>query len=106
VSSRAAIITLVCLGLWLTEAVPAFVPTLILWLSIPLLLGDAGPEFSLASVLEWSADPILALFFGGFALSVAASRHGIDARIASIAARLSRGNRIGLLTVTASATSG
>src|SRR5687768_10903150 len=104
VASRAAVIALVCLALWLTEAVPPFVPTLLLWLSTPLLLGDGRPEFSLASVLGWSADPVLALFFGGFALSVAGSRHGIDERIASIAARLSGGNRIGLLSVTAAAT--
>ena len=101
---RAAIVAMICLGLWLTEAVPPFVPTLVLWVAVPLLLGASSEEFGLASVLSWSADPVLALFFGGFALSVAATRHGIDERIAAVASRFSGGHRIGLVAAAAFAT--
>ena len=72
--------------------------------SSPLLLQSFGDEFRLASVLGWAADPVLALFLGGFTLSVAASRYGIDAHIARIAVKLSRGRRLALLVLIASAT--
>ena len=101
---RAAIVVVICLGLWLTEVVPPFIPTLVLWVAVPLLLGRSNDEFGLPSVLRWSADPVLALFFGGFALSVAATRHGIDERIAALASRFSGGHRIGLVAAAAFAT--
>jgi sodium-dependent dicarboxylate transporter 2/3/5 len=102
--SRAAIVAVICLGLWLTEVVPPFVPTLVLWVAAPVLLGSSSDEFELVSVLRWSADPVLALFFGGFALSVAATRHGIDERIVAVASQFSGGHRIGLVSVAAFAT--
>jgi hypothetical protein len=40
VTARAAAIAALCLVLWLTEAVPAFVPTLILLVATPLALDD------------------------------------------------------------------
>jgi sodium-dependent dicarboxylate transporter 2/3/5 len=102
--ARALIVTGACLALWLSEAVPPYVPTLVLWALVPLLLQPFGDEFRLASVLGWAADPVLALFLGGFALSVAASRYGIDAQIARIAVKLSNGRRLRLLVLVASAT--
>ncbi len=90
---RATAIVTVCLVLWLTEAVPAFLPTVILWLASPLLLSDV----SLPKALAWSADPVLTLFFGGFALGVAARRHGLDAALAQRLVRASRGRRARLL---------
>ena len=102
--SRAAIIAGVCLTLWLSEAVPPFVPTLVLWALTPLLLGGLEAEYRLSSVLGWSADPVLALFLGGFTLSVAASRYGLDEQVARWAVRLSRGGRASLLILTATAT--
>lgn len=102
--ARTLIVAGVCLTLWLSEAVPPYVPTLVLWALVPLLLQSFGDQFRLAQVLGWSADPVLALFLGGFTLSVAASRYGIDARIARIAVKLSNGRRLRLLLLIASAT--
>ena len=104
VLARALIVAGACLVLWLGEVVPPYVPTLVLWALVPLLLQPFGDEFRLASVLGWAADPVLALFLGGFTLSVAASRYGIDDRIARIAVKLSKGRRRRLLLLVASAT--
>jgi sodium-dependent dicarboxylate transporter 2/3/5 len=102
--ARALMITGACLTLWLSETVPPYVPTLVLWALVPLLLQPFGDAFRPASVLGWAADPVLALFLGGFTLSVAASRYGIDAHIARIAVHLSKGRRLRLLVLIASAT--
>src|SRR5918911_2720986 len=103
VLARALIVAGACLVLWLGEAVPPYVPTLVLWALVPLLLQPFGEAFRLASVLGWAADPVLALFLGGFTLSVAASRYGIDAHIARIAVKLSKGRRLRPLVLLASA---
>lgn len=101
---RALIVAGICLTLWLTEVVPAYVPTFVLWALTPLLLHGFGDQFQLTRVLGWSANPVLALFLGGFALSVAASRYGIDSLIAQLAVRLSGGSKLLLLALTATAT--
>lgn len=90
VHARAAFIGGICLVLWLTELVPPFVPTLLLLVGTPLLLGPFGKEYGLSSVLAWSADPVLALFLGGFALAAAAHRHGVDGAVARHIVRLSK----------------
>jgi sodium-dependent dicarboxylate transporter 2/3/5 len=102
--ARALSIAIVCLVLWLSEVVPSFVPTIVLWASVPLLLGSRSDSFALRDVLGWSADPVMPLFFGGFALSVAASKYGLDGALAGFAIRLSRGERLRLLALTAFAT--
>ncbi|MGI9065495.1 MAG: SLC13 family permease, partial [Pyrinomonadaceae bacterium] len=104
VFARAVAIAGICLVLWLTEVVPPYVPTLLLWALTPLLLAGYGEQFHLARVLGWSANPVLALFLGGFALSVAASRHGIDNLIARLAVRLSGGHRLALVALVIVAT--
>lgn len=104
VLAGAAVVGGLCLVLWLSETVPPYVPTFVLWALTPLLLGPSGEEFGLRRVLGWSAEPVLALFFGGFTLSAAARRYGIDAWIARLAVRLSRGRRLALLALTALAT--
>jgi len=104
VFARAVAIAGICLVLWLTEVVPPIVPTLLLWALTPLLLSGYGEQFHLARVLGWSANPVLALFLGGFALSVAASRHGIDNLIARLAVRLSGGHRLALVALVIVAT--
>lgn len=76
-----------CLVLWLSEIVPPFVPTFLLWTLTPLLLGSVDKKFDLPSVLKWAMDPVLALFFGGFLLGVTAERYGFDKRLASVALR-------------------
>jgi solute carrier family 13 (sodium-dependent dicarboxylate transporter), member 2/3/5 len=76
-----------CLVLWLSEMVPPFVPTLLLWTLIPILLGTIDKRFALPDVLSWAIDPVLALFFGGFVLGVATERYGLDKWLAKIALR-------------------
>lgn len=104
VFARAVAIAGICIVLWLTELVPPYVPTLLLWAMTPLLLSGYGDQFHLTRVLGWSANPVLALFLGGFTLSVAASRHGIDNLIARLAVRLSGGYRLGLVALVIAAT--
>ncbi len=104
VFARAVAIAGTCLVLWLTEVVPPYLPTFLLWAITPLLLSGYGDQFQLARVLGWSANPVLALFLGGFILSVAASRHGIDNLIARFAVRLSGGRRLGLVALVIAAT--
>ena len=102
--ARAGVLGGYCVALWLTEAVPLWVPTLVVWIATPLLLGGFGPAFGPLRVLRWSADPVLVLFFGGFALAAAASAHGADRAVASLALHLSRGSGVRLMALAAAAT--
>lgn len=89
----------VCLVLWLTEAVPPFVPTLLLLAAVPLFLFPIDPKYSLGAVLGMAIDPVLALFFGGFALGLAAERFGLDRQLIAAAMRVSRGSPALLLAL-------
>ncbi|HYH96943.1 SLC13 family permease [Hyalangium sp.] len=91
--ARSIVIAGVCLTLWLTELVPPFVPTLLLLGATAALLGPLDPGYTLPAVFSWCADPVLALFLGGFTLEVAASRHGLDSAVAQHVVRLARGSR-------------
>lgn len=84
VLARTVIIAGVCLILWLSESVPPFVPTFLLWTLTPLLLAPLANKFALTNVLTWAVDPVLALFLGGFVIGVAAERHGLDKRLARL----------------------
>lgn len=95
--AKAVAIASLCLVLWLTEAVPAFVPSLLLLALIPMFLD--GTAYRLSSVMKWMADPVLLLFLGGLSLGVAAQRYGIDAAITGLAIRWSGGHRIRLLAL-------
>ncbi len=95
VMARAGAIVVVCLYIWLAEVAPPFVPTLLLWASVPLLLAPLDPKFSAGSVLAWAADPVMVLFFGGFALGVGTSAYGIDRWLAHFALRRA-GNSLSL----------
>lgn len=81
----------IALLLWLSEAVPPFVPTLVLWALIPIAIQPIDNSYSLARVLGWAADPVMALFFGGFLLGAATDSTGLAARFASLAVKWSRG---------------
>ena len=83
--SRLVSIAAVCLLLWISEIVPPFVPTLLLWTLVPLLLGSIDGRFSLSHVLSWAVDPVMALFFGGFVLGVATERNGLGQRLTQFA---------------------
>lgn len=87
----------VCLFIWLAELAPPFVPTLILWGAIPVLLLPLDARFTISQVLSWAADPVLALFFGGFVLGVATERQGLDRQLARFAFRSSGGSFSGFL---------
>jgi sodium-dependent dicarboxylate transporter 2/3/5 len=102
--ARAGIIAGVCIALWLSEWVPVWVPTLVLWGAAPLLLGASGPDYHPLRVLAWSADPVLVLFFGGFALAAAAGRQGADRSVAALALRLSHGHAMRTVALAALAT--
>ncbi len=104
VMARAAFLAMCALALWLTELVPLYVPTLVLWLGIPLLLGGSGGAYSLQAVLGWSAQPVMALFFGGFALGAAGHKHGIDALICRWTTVLAGGSRSRMLLAVMGAT--
>lgn len=72
--------------LWLTEALHLTVTALL----IPVLASVAGvlePRQAFAAF----ADPVIALFFGGFVLASALRRHGLDAFLAARLLRLARG---------------
>lgn len=106
IQARAAFLTAACLTLWLSEIIPAFATTLALFAAIPLLLGGHDAAYSLGQVLGWAGDPVLALFLGGFALSVAAGRYGIDAAVARLAIRGAGGRQLRLLVLVTVATAG
>lgn len=78
-------------GLWVTEAIPPFATAiLVIVLQVYLLGRPDGPLDLEASGLTASyqiflnpvASPILVLFFGGFILAIAATKHGLDQRMA------------------------
>ncbi len=80
--ARASALAGAAIILWLSEVIPPYVTSLTLIAAIPLLLGSMRPQFGIGPVLTWAANPVMALFFGGFVLNVAASRHGIDEFVA------------------------
>jgi sodium-dependent dicarboxylate transporter 2/3/5 len=95
---RATILAAVALILWLSELIPLYATTLVLLAGCALLLGPLDPKaFSLSRVLAWTASPVMALFFGGFALSAAGSKYGIDRYIAAWIIHLSGHRRAALL---------
>lgn len=107
VLARGVAVAAFCLSLWLLEAVPPFVPTLVLVASVPLVLAGlpsvdgAGDAFSLGHVLHWAMEPVVALFFGGFVLAAAAQATGLDVALAHVVLRLARGRVRWLVIVVA-----
>ena len=87
VHARVASVAGVCLYLWISDAVPPFVPTLLLLTLIPLVLGPLDPKYSIGNVLTWTVDPVMALFLGGFALGVGTEAFGFDRKLARLAFR-------------------
>ncbi len=86
--ARVIAVAAICLFVWICELAPPFVPTLLLWTLVPLVLWPVDNRFSLSTALTWAVDPVMALFFGGFTLGVAAEVHGLDKRLAAFALRL------------------
>lgn len=78
-------------GLWVTEAIPPFATAIMVivlsiyllgWPNGPLNLDAVGQETDYQVFLNPIASPILVLFFGGFILAIAATKHGFDVRLA------------------------
>jgi sodium-dependent dicarboxylate transporter 2/3/5 len=77
--------------LWLSESMPAFVPTLLL-VAGSLLLPHPGSGDAATQIFKRMADPVLGLFFCGMCLGLALRKHGIDQAIAAASWRLGRGS--------------
>ena len=97
--ARTAMLGGTALVLWLSEVVPTYAVTLGLLAAVPLVLGTFHAEFGLRNVLTWAADPVMILFFGGFALGVAATQYRLDAYLAERALTLSRHSQRRMLAV-------
>lgn len=77
-------------GLWITEAIPPFATAImVIVLSVFLLGSPEGPlqldpsgRNSYEMFLNPIASPVLVLFFSGFVLALAATKHGLDVRLA------------------------
>jgi solute carrier family 13 (sodium-dependent dicarboxylate transporter), member 2/3/5 len=106
IAARAGIIGVVCVVLWLTEWLPLWAPTLVLWISIPLFLSDGGAAYGPLETLRASADPVLLLFLCGFTISAAARRWRLDEWIVSRSVRLSGGRPRRLIVIAAAVTVG
>lgn len=95
---RKGMALLVFIGcLWLTEALPLAVTALLVPL-VALLLGLPG--LTTTQALAPFADPIVALFFGGFALATALRSQHLDRKMAQSLMRLAGGHlgrTVGLL---------
>lgn len=77
-------------ALWLTEVVHTTITALLVPLSAVLL--GVPESVTLKSSLTSFADPIIFLFFGGFALATALHMQKIDRKIALFMIRLSKGH--------------
>ncbi len=74
-------------GLWVTEAIPPFATGIMVIVLSVYLLGMPGGALHFDAsgyriFLNPVASPVLVLFFGGFVLAVAATKHGLDIRLA------------------------
>lgn len=83
--------------LWFTEAVHITVTALM----VPVLAAVIGiPEMNVKTALSGFADPIIYIFFGGFALATALHMQRLDRKIALWLTSLSRGNmKIAVLAI-------
>lgn len=91
-ASRISLIIFVgAAGLWITEAIPPFATAIMVIVLNIYLLGIPGGPLSLAKsgvsnsyqiFLNPMSSPVLVLFFGGFILAIAATKHGLDVRLA------------------------
>lgn len=103
---RAAIIAACCILLWLTESVPLWAPTILLWFAVPLFLAQGRGDYGFIATLRSSADPVLLLFLAGFTIAAAARRCRLDRWIVSRALRVSRGSPARLVAIAAFTTLG
>ncbi|MBU1638633.1 DASS family sodium-coupled anion symporter [bacterium] len=75
-------------GLWITEAIPPFATAIMVIVTSTYWLGQPGGPLGFDPggyqiFLNPVASPVLVLFFGGFILAIAATKHGFDVRLAA-----------------------
>ena len=75
-------------GLWITEAIPPFATAIMVVVTSTYWLGQPGGPLGFDAggyqiFLNPVASPVLVLFFGGFILAIAATKHGFDVRLAA-----------------------
>ena len=80
---RTFVILIVAATLWITEAIPLYATSLLIALLEVLLLKNVL-NISYKVYIYPFFDPIIALFLGGFVLSRALNKYGIDKRITKI----------------------
>ena len=90
-SRRCLMIFVGAAGLWVTEVIPPYATAImVIVLSVytlgfpdgPLGLAGKSAADSYRIFLNPIASPVLVLFFGGFVMAVAATKHGFDVRMA------------------------
>jgi len=87
-SSRICLILFVgAAGLWVTSAIPPFATAILVIVLSVFLLGNPSGMPGNGSVdykifVNPIASPVLILFFGGFMMAAAATKHGFDLRLA------------------------
>lgn len=91
-----ALLTFIAI-LWLTEALhititALLIPVLAIVLSMPMADGDELVPISMQAALATFADPVIFLFFGGFALATALHIQKLDKKIATWIISLSGGH--------------
>lgn len=75
-------------GLWMTEAIPPFATAILVIVLQVYVLGRPDGPIADGSITLYQifinpvASPVLVLFFGGFILALAATKHGLDIRLA------------------------
>jgi len=95
---HALFVLVLAAGLWVTEAIPAFAVSLVVFAVEILLLAGLGRNGkAYASYLAPWSNPLVWLFLGGFAISHAASRTKLDRRVAELVLRRFGATRRGLL---------
>ncbi|MCH2176045.1 MAG: DASS family sodium-coupled anion symporter [Lentisphaeria bacterium] len=92
---RMFVILITAIGFWSTSAIPPAATALLIFALEMMILGrphgvlpqdfpDIDSTKPWALFLQPAASPILVLFFGGFVLAKAATKHGLDRRIAQV----------------------
>lgn len=85
-SARIAFVLFVgAASLWITELIPPFATAIMVIVMSVYLLGDVGNgsgPHAWEKYLNPVASPVLVLFFGGFFMAMAATKHGFDVRLA------------------------
>ena len=96
VQQRIIAIFVMAVMLWLTEAIPAWATSVVIIFVLLFFASDSafkimqGSEAEMGQLLDYQgvmacfADPTIILFLGGFVLAIAATKSGLDAKMAKV----------------------